>query len=174
MGRHDDSGAGVSPMSRHIRFSEPLSGLDARCVLLDEQTPATAELLWDIAGLNRAHAAIHAMWTGPEISVPISANAVLPGRDVGQILLENATSYPQAGEIALVCARRNTWMGAPPFDLMDVGLFYDKGGRLLMPMGWIMGNICARIVDEDLAATADACCAIRRNGACQVHLSRCT
>ena len=157
---------------RIVRFTEARSGLDIRCRLLDAQARANAALLWDLAGLDIAHNAIHAMWTGPEISVPIAGDVVLPGCDVGAVPQENATSYPQAGDIALVCAPNGTWRDGPPFDLIDIGLFYAPGGRLLMPMGWIMGSVCARILDEDMAAAVEGCKTIRRNGACELRLSR--
>lgn len=159
--------------ARLVRFSETRSGLDARALLLDAQAPAHAGLLWELAGLDRPHAAVHAMWTGPEISVPIAGNEVLPGRAIDAMPQENATSFPAGGDIALVCARQGTWKDGPPFDLIDIGLFYADGGRLLMPMGWIMASICARIVPEDREAAAAACRTIRRNGACDLRLSRC-
>ncbi|UAK25132.1 DUF3830 family protein [Sphingomonas nostoxanthinifaciens] len=158
--------------TRLVRLSEPRSGLDVRVRLLDDLAPHNAELLWALAGLDAAHAGIHAMWTGPEISLPIAGDAVLPDRDLAAVPLENATSFPQAGDIALVCAKRGTWRDGPPFDLLDVGLFYASGGRLLMPMGWIMGSICARILDEDLDAAATACRAIRAQGGCQITIAR--
>lgn len=167
----DSAGTGTTA-DRIVRLSEPRSGLDARCRLLSMAAPVNAALLWDLAGLDRAHDAIHAMWTGPEISVPIDGRAVLPGQDVGAVRPENATSHPLAGDIALVCAPQGSWRDGPPFDLVDVGIFYGAGGRMLMPMGWIMASICARIVDEDLSAAAAACGVIRRNGACAIRISR--
>ncbi len=167
------SGVNEAPATaRIVRLSEPASGLDARCQLLDSLAPVHAALLWDLAGLEQSHNAIHAMWTGPEISVPINGGTVLPAVDLGIIKPENATSHPKAGDIALVCAPHGTWSDGPPFDLVDVGLFYGHGGRLLMPMGWIMASVCARILDEDLAAVTEACGRIRRNGACAIRISR--
>lgn len=159
--------------ARFVRFTEARSSLDIRCRLLDAAAPVNADLLWELAGLDRRYPAIHAMWTGPEISVPIAGNDVLPSRNLGAVSTENATSYPRAGDIVLVCAPQGTWKEGPPFDLIDIGLFYAEGARLLMPMGWIMGSVCARIVDEDVANAAVACAAIRHNGACELHLSRC-
>ncbi|WP_420138342.1 DUF3830 family protein [Sphingomonas sp.] len=160
------------PAQRTVLFSEAQSGLHARATLLDTLAPASAGLLWDLAGTGLSFSAIHAMWTGPEISLPIDGAKALPGQDLRAISVENATSYPQAGDIALVCAPRGTWRDGPSFDLVDVGLFYAAGGRLLMPMGWIMANICARIVDEDLAAAAAACRTIRINGGCAITITR--
>ena len=153
-------------MTRHIRIRESQSGLDARVLLLDDLAPRSSETLWQIAGTGGAHEAIHAMWTGPEISCPIPA-ANLPAQvDLSDLPLENATSYPEEGEIAVGYAPANTWKGQPPFGFFDVGVFYGRGARLLMPMGWIQASVCGRVVSEDLAAVRTACQSIRRRGAC--------
>jgi Protein of unknown function (DUF3830) len=155
-------------MIRHIRIRESDSGLDARVLLLDERAPRSAEVFWQIAGAGGLHEAIHAIWTGPEISCPIPA-ANLPAQARLEALpLENATSYPEEGDIAVVYAPANTWKGQPPFAFFDVGLFYARGARLLMPMGWIQASVCARVVDADLAAFQSGCQAIRRRGACRL------
>jgi hypothetical protein len=49
-----------------------------------------------------------------------------------------------------------------------VGVFYGRGARLLMPMGWIQASVCGRVADEDLAAVRTACQSIRRRGACRL------
>jgi hypothetical protein len=160
-------------MTRHIRIREPNSGLDARVLLLDDLAPRTAEALWQLAGAGGAHEAIHAMWTGPEISCPIPASSVPAAAALaGGLPLENATSFPEEGEIAVVYAPANTWKGQPPFAFIDVGVFYGRGGRLLMPMGWIQASVCARVVPEELAAARSACQTIRRHGACQLSFAQ--
>ena len=159
-------------MLRSIRLREGRSGLDVRIDLFDDLAPRNAELLWQISCVNRTHEAIHAMWTGPEISCPIFGDA-LP--DLGtplDIPLENGTSYPAAGDIATVFACRGTWKGMPPSNFFDIGLFYGSGARLLMPMGWIMGSVCARVAPDDLVAFQQGCQAIRRQGACMLAFSR--
>lgn len=162
----------VDSMKRIVVFGEERSGLNVRAQLLDDVAPHNAQVLWDLAATGQAFNAIHAMWTGPEISIPIDGAKALPDCDLAAVPVENATSYPRAGDIALVCATKGTWRDGPPFDLVDVGLFYGDGGRLLMPMGWIMGNICARVLDEDLEAFAAGCSAIRRAGECAITISR--
>ncbi|MXO64950.1 DUF3830 family protein [Altericroceibacterium endophyticum] len=159
-------------MTRIVTFAEEQSGLNVRAELLDSAAPNNAQLLWDLAASGSAFNAVHAMWTGPEISIPIDGAAALPAYNMGDIPSENATSYPRAGDIALVCAPQGTWRDGPPFDLLDVGVFYGDGGRLLMPMGWIMGSVCARVLDEDREKLAQGCSAIRRNGNCSISISR--
>jgi hypothetical protein len=155
-------------MTRHLRIREPASGLDARVLLLDDRAPRSAEALWQIAGLGGVHDAIHAMWTGPEISCPIPAPKLPAQANLDELPRENATSYPEEGDIAVVYVPANTWKGQPPFAFFDVGLFYGPGARLLMPMGWIKASVCARVPGDQLAAFRSACQSIRQRGACQL------
>jgi len=159
-------------VSRYIRIREQRSGLDCRAMLLDAQAPRAAAALWAIAGKGGRYFAQHAMWTGPEISCPVPA-AQLPDLSLFQGMpLENGTTFPAAGEIATVWAPRGLWKGMPDTDVFDIGLFYGDGARLLMPMGWIMASVAARIVPEDLAKLQAGCQAIRRNGACELEFSQ--
>lgn len=151
---------------RIIKLVEPQSGLSARCRLLDNEAPASAAFLWDLAERKAKFEAMHAIWTGPEISVPMPASTLPAGMDAPVIPAENATSYPDVGDIVLAYLAAGSTRGLPPGAFYDIGLFYGSGGRLLMPFGWIQANVCARIVDEDLAKAQADCRTIRRSGAC--------
>jgi len=157
---------------RLIHVSEPESGLSARCALLDEAAPHSAEFLWALAGAEGTYDAIHAMWTGPEISCPLPAGR-LPGdlasRDLPQ---ENATSFPESGDIVVAFAAAGSLKGLPPGNFFDVGVFYGPGGRLFMPFGWLKGNVAAQILPEDLDGATAACSRIRANGACRLSFDR--
>ncbi|MGQ3176300.1 MAG: DUF3830 family protein [Blastomonas fulva] len=155
---------------RIIKLVEPQSGLSARCRLLDDAAPVSAAFLWDLAERKAGFDAIHAIWTGPEISVPMPASTLPEGMAQPAIPAENATSYPDSGDIVLAYLAAGSTNGLPPGDFYDIGLFYGSGGRLLMPFGWIQANVCARILDEDLAKAQADCRTIRRNGACTLSL----
>ena len=155
---------------RIIKLVEPQSGLSARCRLLDDAAPVSAAFLWDLAERKAGFEAMHAIWTGPEISVPMPASTLPQGMAQPAIPAENATSYPDAGDIVLAYLAAGSTKGLPPGAFYDIGLFYGQGGRLLMPFGWIQANVCARILDEDLAKAQADCRTIRRNGACTLSL----
>jgi hypothetical protein len=159
-------------MSRHIRIVEPSSGLNCQFKLLDDRAPGSAQALWALAGEGGSFDAIHAMWTGPEISCPIPASAFPAEAGLDRLGPENATSYPQAGDLAVVYAPANSWKGQPPFAFFDVGLFYGSGARLLMPMGWVMASVCAEVIAEDSESYRAGCGAIRRAGACRLTFSQ--
>lgn len=155
---------------RIIRLTEPQSGLSARCRLIEDAAPESAAFLWDLAERRVTFEAMHAIWTGPEISVPMPASTLPAGMAQPAIPAENATSYPEAGDIVLAYLAAGSTKGLPPGPFYDIGLFYGGGGRLLMPFGWIQANVCARILDEDLAKAQADCRAIRRNGACTLTI----
>ncbi|MDZ3831638.1 MAG: DUF3830 family protein [Sphingopyxis sp.] len=155
---------------RLIRLVEPQSGLSARCRLLDDEAPISSAFLWSLAERKAGFEAMHAIWTGPEISVPMPASTLPDGMDRPAVPPENATSHPDAGDIVLAYLAAGSTKGLPPGDFYDIGLFYGGGGRLLMPFGWIQANVCARIVDEDMAKAVADCRSIRRNGACTLSI----
>ena len=157
-------------MTRRIRFTEPRSGLSARCELLDDNAPQSAEFVWRLAQLRPTYDAIHAMWTGPELSCPLPASVLPEELARTDIPLENATSFPQAGEIVLAYASPGSIKGLPPGAFFDLGIFYGDGGRLFFPFGWLMANICAGIVPEDLAHAQSCIGVIRNNGACRLSI----
>ena len=157
-------------MSRHVRFSEPRSGLSARCVLLDDKAPQSAEFIWQLAQTRPTYDAIHAMWTGPELSCPLPASILPEQFAQTEIPLENASSFPRAGDIVLAYVKPGSIKGLPPGAFFDVGIFYGDGGRLFFPFGWLMANICGEIVPEDLAHAQSCIGEIRNNGACRLTI----
>ena len=155
---------------RTIRITEGRSGLDAAAHLLMDAAPANCTFLWEFLATPRDIPALHAMWTGPEISAPIPA-AMLPDKHRAEGLpLENATVLPQPGEVVLAYVPARVWGGddAPVFDL---GLFYGPHGRLFFPIGWHAGSVVARVDAAHLPTVADACKRIRAEGACTLRFS---
>jgi hypothetical protein len=159
-------------MARSIEVREAKSDLCVRFELLDELAPANAQALWTLSQPGSSYEAIHAMWTGPEISCPIDLSARSTSIDVAGLPLENATSFPAAGDVALVAIPRGRWKGMPAADIIDLGFFYGDGARLLMPMGWISASVCARVFPQDMSDYQAACRRIRTNGSCQLSFSR--
>ncbi len=156
---------------QRVSISEPASGLTATVTLLAGQAPANAAFLWDALAEPRAVAAIHAMWTGPEISCPLPA-AMLDARlRRAELPLENATITPAPGDIVLTWLPPRLWGGGPE-PVFDIGLYYGPGARCLFPIGWQAGSVVARVVPAELAGVAAACGRIRRGGACTVTFGR--
>jgi hypothetical protein len=155
---------------RQIRFRESKSSLEARCNLLQDKAPCSADFLWQLAQGRHSFPAMHAIWTGPELSCPLPASLLpdaLSGRPLPE---ENATSFPEPGDVVLASLRAGAIKGLPPGNFFDLGLFYHGGGRLLMPFGWIKANVCARVIEDDMPRFQQCMQAIRRNGECRLEI----
>jgi len=157
-------------MTRHIELIQERLGKRIRCALLDELAPRSCAFLWSLAGSGASFTVNHAMWTGPELSVPLPAASLPAGADLSSIPQENATSFPRAGDVVVVWLAAGTVRGLPPGDFFDIGVFYDEGARLLMPFGWIQANVAARIVAEDLAVAQEMARDIRSQGSATFRL----
>lgn len=159
-------------MSRKtIVLAESNSQMTVRFHLLEQQTPESSAFIWDLLATPRDMPAIHAMWTGPEISCPVPTAMIDPERNARPLPPENVTVTPQAGELVLAYVPARMW-GGNPEPVFDLGFFYGPSGRMLFPIGWIPGNVVARVDPADLEALANGCSFIRRHGACTLSLSR--
>jgi hypothetical protein len=157
-------------MTRLIRIEDARNGLDVRAALLPDKAPANADFLWSYLASARSVPAIHAMWTGPEISCPIPA-AHLAGSSAGALPPENATLHPQPGDVVLAYVPARMWGGSPD-PIYDIGLFYGSGARMFFPIGWLAGSVVAQVLAEDRTALAEACGRIRRSGATEIRFTR--
>ena len=156
---------------RAIRIQEERSGLDVAAHLLTDAAPANCAFLWEFVATPRPLEALHAMWTGPEISAPIPDTLLSDKHRAEGLPLENATVLPQPGELILAYLPPRVWGGGegPVFDL---GLFYGPQGRLFFPIGWHAGSVVARVEAAQVPVLAAACKRIRANGACTVTYAR--
>jgi hypothetical protein len=156
---------------RSIRIEEERSGLSVTADLLHEAAPANTAFLWELLATPREIAAIHAMWTGPEISAPVPEAMLTEAQRRTPLPLENATIMPQAGEIVLAYLPPRVWGGgaAPVF---DIGIFYGPNGRMFFPIGWHAGSVVGRVPAAQVPALAEACGRIRRNGVCTLRVTR--
>jgi hypothetical protein len=152
-----------------LRASEPRSGLDVRFRLLADRAPAGAAFLAALLAEPKAIEAIHAIWTGPEISCPVPLRLVPPPAR-GPLPAENATIHPQPGDLVLAYVPPRLWGGGPD-PVFDLGIFYGPGARLFFPIGWLPGSVVGRAAPAELEPLARACAAIRLAGACTIHFS---
>jgi len=159
-------------MIRNICIKEEKSGLVAKFRLLSGEAPVNSEFLWQIAGANTVVEGLHAMWTGPEISCPLVGSRIPRDIKLVDLPLENATMFPDQGDLALAFAPDGRWKAVSGGPVYDIGLFYGKGGRLLMPFGWIAASICAQVLPEYSDHLKQCCESIRRHGVCNVVISR--
>lgn len=152
-----------------LRVTETGSGLDARFELLEALAPKGCRFLCQTFSSPREIAAIHAIWTGPEISCPVPLTAI-PKEMRAPLPPENVTIQPQPGELVLTYLPARYWGGSPD-PIFDLGIFYGPGGRMLFPVGWLPGSVVARVVPDQQPHLAEACTAIRRSGACTISFA---
>ncbi|QGZ65638.1 DUF3830 family protein [Paraburkholderia acidisoli] len=157
--------------TKTLLLTEARSGLRARFHLLEREAPESTAFLWELMAESREMPAIHAIWTGPEISCPIPTAQIDPARNARPLAPENATITPQAGDLVLAYVPAKMW-GGNPEPVFDLGVFYAGGARMLFPIGWLAGNVVARVDAADRDALAERCNAIRRAGACTFVWSR--
>jgi hypothetical protein len=153
-----------------LRIQCEAAGLDVRAAFQSAKAPANIEFLKAYLATQRVIPGIHAMWTGPEISCPVPA-AHLEGADYAVALPpENATLYPQPGDIVLAYVPAYVWGGSPN-PVFDIGIFYGPGARMFFPIGWLAGSVVAQVLPDQRPALAEACTRIRRTGACEITFS---
>ena len=99
--------------------------MSVKCDLLDDTAPLSAEFLWQLAQRKSSFDAIHAIWTGLELSCPLPASVLPEELSKNVIPPENATSYPECGDIVLASIAAGTIEGLPPGNFFDVGLFEE-------------------------------------------------
>ena len=168
-GMHDPSRRQGETTLPAIRIREERSGLSVAALLIEDRAPANAAFLWQFFATPRAIPAIHAMWTGPEISAPIPDSDLTDAERAAGVPLENATIMPQPGDVVLTFLPPRVWGGGPA-PVFDIGIFYGPGARLFFPIGWQPGSIVAHIAD--VAPLAAACRRIRHSGACTLLFAR--
>ena len=152
-------------MTQAIRISEPRSGLDVRAELEADRAPESAAFLAAWLAAPQEVPALHAMWTGPEISCPVPPEQIPERWRGAPPPVENGTMLPAAGDVVLAHVPPRLWGGAPA-EIFDLGLFYAPGGRLMLPIGWVTASLVARVPAPAQEAMAKSCRAIRQSGAC--------
>lgn len=90
----------------------------------------------------------HAMYTGKEISIQLSRE-LCENTSLHDPPKENLTCFPQPGDILFTFMPEYAWGGVPS-PIYDIGLFYGRDARTFFPMGWLPGNLFARVREADL------------------------
>lgn len=136
--------------------------------LLVEQAPATTDAIWHLLAEPLTMTGVHAMWTGPEISLQVPPDRAHEA--LAHLPPENQTVFPEAGDLVWAYLPPYAYGGMPD-PLYDIGLFYGPHGRIFLPVGWVPANRFARL-EGDFTAFAEACRRFRLTGARRVTLER--
>jgi len=117
-----------------------------------EYAPKTCTAVWNYLeslGGSFTGETIHAMFAGRELAISdFNIPEVVP--------LENSTVTPAPGEILYMHFPAGIER-AFPHEIKELAIFYGPDSRIFVPIGWVPGNVCARVREnlEGLAAVGN-------------------
>jgi hypothetical protein len=153
---------------RKIELIYPEYGVRAVAELLEDQAPKTCEAIWK--GLERPlnGKGLHAMFCGREVMVEMpDENKTF---DPLAIPPENQTCFPIPGDILWYYFAPRQECGFPS-EIYDIAIIYGRDTRMIMPLGWVPGNLFATIT-ENLKEFADVCSRVRSEGVKDIVIRR--
>lgn len=157
------------PGVRKIRLTFTEEGVSAIATLLDDKAPQTAQLIWDVLEEPLENKAIHAMFTGRELSYGIPESRIAESRGLS-IPPENQTMFPLPGDLVWNAYLPYQWQGVP-HPVYDFGIYYGRDCRILLPTGWRPSNRFGEIT-ENLADFAAVCARLQSEGLKTIRLER--
>lgn len=155
-------------MARRLYASFIDADVRAIITLNEDAAPVTSNAIWDALEKPIQSPALHAMYAGPEIMLGLPEEAQT--FDPKALPAENQDCITSAGDCLFFYQTKNMMRGLD-FDLWEIGIFYDNGGRTFGPLGWTPVTIFGRITDN-LAPFQEACRSIRWDGAKTVEFGR--
>ena len=147
-------------MTRQIKLEFPELDIEAIATLLEEDAPDTCETMWRFLERPLEAAVSIGIETGPEIWVLVPPAPDLPD--------ENATVFPIPGDLLFY-----HYSGQKPHGekVYDIGIYYARGGKGLLRVGWTPGNLFATIT-ENLAGVQRVASEMHRSGPKKVIVRR--
>ena len=144
-------------------------GVSAAATLLEDKAPATAAMIWRMLETPVENMAIHAMFTGRELSFGIP-NERMDEETIFDLPPENQTMFPLPGDLIWNAYRPYQWLGTP-HAVYDFGIFYGPESRILLPTGWRPSNHFGTIT-ENLEEFAAVCARCQREGVKKIRIER--
>ncbi|MEG1548492.1 MAG: DUF3830 family protein [Clostridia bacterium] len=154
---------------KRIKLSFVDENISAIAVLLEEKAPATCKMIWDTLKTPLENKAIHAMYTGRELSFGVP-NDCMDESTIFDLPPENQTMFPLPGSLVWNAYRPYQWLGTP-HAVYDFGIFYGAESRILLPTGWRPSNHFGDIT-ENLEQFAAVCARCQREGVKTIRIER--
>lgn len=146
-----------------IEIEFPDHQLIIQAELVEKKAPVTTKSIKKILSTSQVQTVgKHAMYTGREISVQFSED-ICKDSGLSGDLKENLTCFPQPGDLLFTYMPAYGWEGVPS-QIFDIGIFYGKDARTFFPMGWLPGNLFAKVIPDDLEKLAEIGSKIHLNG----------
>ena len=154
---------------KKIKLTFVEEGISAIAVLLEDKAPQTARMIWDLLETPMENDAIHAMFTGRELSFGVP-NDQVDESTIFDLPPENQTMFPLPGSLIWNAYQPYQWLGTPRA-VYDFGIFYGPESRILLPTGWRPSNHFGDIV-ENLEEFAACCARCQREGVKKIRIQR--
>ncbi|RKX77617.1 MAG: hypothetical protein DRP87_08655 [Spirochaetes bacterium] len=154
---------------KRIKISFIDEKVEAVAVLLEDKAPETCKCIWNVLEKPFENYAVHAMWTGRELSLGIPAEK-FPNDEGLNIPPENQTVIPIPGDLIWNAYFPYQWQGNPK-PVYDFGIFYGRESRLLLPVGWRPSNRFGEIV-ENLSKFAEVAARCQIEGRKRLRVER--
>jgi hypothetical protein len=145
---------------RQIKLVFPELGIEAVAALLEEQAPDTCSTMWGFLEEPMESTVHIGIETGPEIWFLVPPAPDLPH--------ENSTVFPIPGDLLFY-----HYEGQKPHGekVYDIGIYYARGGKGLLNVGWTPGNLFATIT-ENLAGVQRVARELHQSGPKRIVVSR--
>jgi len=124
----------------------PDQNIEIKAYLMSEKAPITCDGFWEAIKNPIEILGQHAMYTGREISTQLPESLCDKGL-LDNPTSENLTCFPLPGELLFMFMSKYSFEGNP-FPIYDIGIFYGRNARTFFPMGWLPGNLFARVANE--------------------------
>src|SRR3546814_5687789 len=131
-------------MTRQITLTYANGGR-ATATRREDLAPKTCEAMWGAMAEPVTMQVPHAMYAGPEVMMGLPEEA--QNFDPETIPFENQQVVPAPGDLQWYW-QRPMQMGGLPFEWYEIGVFYDRGARILGPLGWTPVNIWATTPED--------------------------
>jgi hypothetical protein len=147
-------------VARRIELIFDETGTRVIAEMQEEFAPRTCDAIWAGLAVPMHVKGIHAMFAGREIMLAMPKENQL--FDPTAIPAENQTITPLPGELLWFHFPAHAELGFPD-EIYDFAIIYGRDTRMLIPQGWIPGNVFAAI-SEGLPGFAKCCELVRTEG----------
>ncbi|MGH6953502.1 MAG: DUF3830 family protein [Alphaproteobacteria bacterium] len=147
-------------MGRKIELVFDETDTRAIAEMHDDLAPKTCASIWTALETPMRVKGIHAMFAGREIMLEMPKEN--QRFDPTAIPPENQTITPLPGELMWFHFPAHAEMGFPQ-EIFDFAIIYGRDTRMLIPQGWVPGNVFATIT-QGLPEFAKCCERVRTEG----------
>jgi Protein of unknown function (DUF3830) len=145
---------------RQIKLTFPEVEIEAIATLIEDKAPDTCAAVWNFLEKPLEATVRIGIETGPEIWFLVPPSPDLPN--------ENSTVFPIPGDLLFYHYDGQLPHGEKVY---DIGIYYNRGGKSLLNVGWTPGNLFATI-SENLSGVQKVAGEMLRSGPKKIIVQR--